>query len=172
LIEAESPVSGPITRRAVARGPTRRPAAQRGFTLEVAGGPALGCGEILGFREAVIAAGDPRAQAPLRLGVLATSIELDAWLDGWSEDDVQVRRAITVRRCLDNKAVTVIATLASHGYGVDPSIAVESVMAPRRSSPPRISRSGTYQKVDVAMALGPREAPREIDFTLDEPTFG
>lgn len=172
LIEAESPVSGPITRRAVARGPTRRPEAQRGFTIEIAGAPALVCGEILGFREAMIAAGDPRAQAPLRLGILATTIELDAWLDGWSEDDVQVRRAITVRRCLDNKAVTVIATLASHGYGVDPSLAVESVMSPRRASPLKISRSGTYTKVDVVTALGPREAEREVDFKLDESTFG
>lgn len=165
-------MSGPITRRGVARGPTRRPAAQRGFTIEVAGAPAFSCGEILGFREAMIAAGDPRAQAPLRLGIIATTIELDAWLDGWSEDDVQVRRAVTVRRCLDNKAVTVIATLASHGYGVAPSLTVESVMTPRRSSPPRISRSGTYTKVDVATALGPREPVHEIDFKLEEPTFG
>ncbi|MEP7125100.1 MAG: hypothetical protein ABJE95_29490 [Byssovorax sp.] len=161
-------MSGPVTRRGAARGPTRRPAALRGFTIEVAGGPPLECGEILGFRESVIASGDPRAQAPLRLGILATSVELDAWLDAWSEDDVQVRRAVTIRRRLDDKAVTVIATLASHGHGVDPSIAVESVMKPHRSSPPKISRSGTYLKVDVATALGPREA----DVTLEEPTFG
>ena len=168
-------MSGPITRRAVARGPTRRPEALRGFTIEIAGvvgAPALVCGEILGFREATIAVGDPRAQAPLRLGILATSIELDTWLDAWSEDDVQVRRAVTVRRRLDGKAVTVIVTLASHGYGVDPSLAVESVMSPRRASPPKITRSGTYEKVDVVSALGPHEAEREINVALDGPTFG
>jgi hypothetical protein len=172
LIEAESPVSGPITRRAVARGPTRRPEARRGFTIEVAGASPFSCGEILGFRESTLAAADPRVQAPLRLGFLAASIELDAWLDAWAEDDVQVRRTITVRRNLDDRAVTVIATLASHGYGVDPSIVVESVSSPRGAHPPKISRSGTYLKVDVAMALGAREAESENNVTAIEPTFG
>ena len=165
-------MSGPITRRPMARGPTRRPEPRRGFTIEVAGAAPLSCGEILGFRESMVAAGDPRAKEPLRLGFLATSIELDAWLDAWSEDDVQVRRTLTVRRNLDNRAFTVIATLASHGYGVDPSIVVESVMSPRGANPPKISRSGTYLKVDVATALGGREVEREIDLTAIEPTFG
>jgi hypothetical protein len=170
LIEAESPVSGPVTRRAVARGPTRRIEERRGFTIEVAGGSPFTCGEILGFRESLIAAGDPRAQVPLRLGLLATSPELDTWLDAWSEDDVQVRRTITVRRNLDDRAVTVIGTLASHGYGVDPSVVVESVSRPRGAKPPKISRSGTYLKIDVATALGAREA--ESDVTIEAPTFG
>ena len=165
-------MSGPITRRAIARGPTRRPEARRGFTIEVAGGVPLACGDILGFRESTLAAGDPRVQAPLRLGFLATSVELDEWLDAWSEDADQVRRTITIRRRLDEKAVTVIATLASHGYGVDPSIAVESVSIPRGSKPPKITRSGTYLKIDVASALGAREAESELDIWLDEPTFG
>ena len=163
-------MSGPITRRAIARGPTRRPEARRGFTIEVDGGVPLACGDILGFRESTLAVGDPRVQAPLRLGFLATSSELDEWLDAWSEDAEQVRRTITIRRRLDDKAVTVIATLASHGHGVDPSVSLESVSAARGSHPPKISRSGTYLKIDVATALGPREAAS--DFTLDEPTFG
>ena len=131
----------------------------------------LRCGDVLGFRESTLAAGDPRVQAPLRLGFLATSPELDEWLDVWSEDAEQVRRTITIRRRLDDKAVTVIATLASHGHGVDPSVAIESVTIPRGSRPPKISRSGTYLKIDVAAVLGPREAASEIDFTLDAPTF-
>ena len=155
----------------MARGPTRRPEARRGFTIEVAGVP-LACGNILGFRESMLAAGDPRLQVPLRLGFLAASIELDEWLDVWSEDAEQVRRTITVRRRLDDKAVTVIATLASHGHGVDPSIVVESVSIPRDRRPPKIMRSGTYLKFDVASALGPHDAESEIDFSLDDPTFG
>lgn len=164
-------MSGPITRRPTARGPTRRPEVRRGFTIEVAGAVPFTCGEILGFRESLLAAGDPRIQAPLRLGLLGTSIELDTWLDGWSEDDVQVRRSITVRRNLDDKAVTVIATLASHGYGVDPSVVVESVSIPRGKLR-KISRSGTYLKVDVATALGAHAAEGENKVTAIEPTFG
>lgn len=153
-------------RRAVARGPTRRPDERRGFIIEVAGVGSLFCGEILGFRESTLAAADSRAQAPLRLGFLAASVELDAWLDAWSEDATQVRRTITIRRRLDDKAVTVIATLASHGYGVDPSLSVESVVNPRRSSPPKITRSGTYSKIDVTSALGDRGSESEIEMDL------
>ena len=172
LLEAESPVSGLVPRRAQrtsARGPTRRPDAPRGFLLEVEGAT-LSCGEILGFRDALVAATDPRAQAPLRFAILATSIELDAWLDAWSEDATQVRRAITIRRRLDSKRVTVIATLASHGFGVDPSLSIESVVSPRGSKPPKITRSGTYLKVDVATTLSLREAEGEV--ANIEPTFG
>ena len=161
-------------RRATARGPTRRLEVRRGFTIEVAGLPGalpFTCGEILGFRESLLASGDPRVQAPLRLGLLGTSIELDTWLDAWSEDDVQVRRSITVRRNLDDKAVTVIATLASHGYGVDPSVVVESVSIPRGKLR-KISRSGTYLKVDVATALGDHVVGGENTITAIEPTFG
>jgi hypothetical protein len=169
LLEADSPVSGLVTRRVPARGSTRRPDAHRGFVLEVEGAT-LSCGEIHGFRDALVAATDPRAQAPLRFAILATSIELDAWLDAWSEDATQVRRAITIRRRLDNKKVTVIATLASHGFGVDPSLAIESVVSPRGSKPPKITRSGTYLKVDVAATLPFREGEGEV--ASIEPTFG
>lgn len=168
LIEADSPVSGLVPRRAPpARRPARRPDPQRGFLLEV-DGETLSCGEIHGFRDALVAAADPRAQAPLRFAILATSIELDAWLDAWSEDAKQVRRAITIRRRLDGKTVTVIATLASHGFGVDPSLAVESVVSPRGSKPPKITRSGTYLKVDAATT---QRAP-EGESEQPEPTFG
>ncbi len=156
----------------MAHAPARRPEARRGFTLEVEGSPPLSCGEILGFRESLVALIDPRAQAPLRLGILATSIELDAWLDGWAEDDTQVRRTVTLRRRLDGKAVTVIATLASHGFGVDPSLALESVTSPRGSKPPKITRSGTYLKVDVDAVLGPRERENENEPLVIEPSFG
>ena len=141
----------------------------RGFLLEV-NGATLACGEIHGFREALVAAADPRAQAPLRLAILATSIELDSWLDAWSEDATQVRRTITISRRLDSKRVTAIVTLASHGFGVDPSLAVESVVSPRGAKPPKITRSGTYLKVDVAETLGEREEEGEI--AKIEPTFG
>jgi hypothetical protein len=147
----------------------KRPDARRGFILEV-DGVTLSCGEIQGFRDSLVAATDPRAQAPLRLAILGATIELDAWLDTWSEDDTQVRRTITIRRRLDDKAITVIATLASHGFGVDPSLAVESVVTPRGSQPPKLHRSGTYLKVDVAATLGQREVEREIGEI--EPSFG
>jgi hypothetical protein len=174
LLEVDSPVSGPVTlvtRRTPARGPTRRPNVHRGFHLDV-DGATLSCGEIHGFRDALVAASDPRTQAPLRLAILATSVDLDAWLDAWSEDATQVRRTITIRRRLDDKRVTVIATLASHGFGVDPSIAIESVVSPRGAKPPKISRSGTYLKVDVAATLGGCEGVGESERAALEPTCG
>lgn len=169
LFETDSPASGPISRRGVSHAPARRPE-RRGFTIEVEGSPPLFCGELLGFRESLVCLVDPRAQVPLRIGILAASIELDTWLDAWAEDDTQVRRTITLRRRVDGKAVTVIVTLASHGFGVDPSLALESVTLPRGSRPPKITRSGTYLKVDVNEALGPREAESEI--VAIEPSFG
>ena len=172
LLETDSPASGPISRRAVTLAPARRPEARRGFTIEVEGSPPLFCGEILGFRESLVSLVDPRAQVPLRLGILATSIELDTWLDAWAEDDTQVRRTVTLRRRVDGKAVTVIVTLASHGYGVDPSLALESVTSPRGSRPPKITRSGTYLKVDVKEAFGPREIEIESEIVAIEPSFG
>lgn len=167
--EADSPASGPVSRRAAARVPLRRPEEKRGFTLEVAGSPPLACGEILGFREALLAAADPRAQAPLRVALLAVASALDTWLDTWAEDATQVRRAVTLRRRLDGKAVTLIATLSSHGFGVDPSLAVESVAIPRGASAPKITRSGTYLKVDVVDAIGPHEKETA---SVIEPSFG
>jgi hypothetical protein len=151
--------------------PARRPE-RRGFTIEVEGSPPLFCGELLGFRESLVALVDPRAQVPLRIGILAASIELDTWLDAWAEDDTQVRRSITLRRRVDGKAVTVIVTLASHGFGVDPSLSLESVMNPRGSRPPKITRSGTYLKADVNEALGPREIGIESEIVAIEPSFG
>lgn len=143
--------------------------------IEVEGSPPLPCGEILGFRESLVAVVDSRAQAPLRVGILAASLELDAWLDAWAEDDTQVRRTLTLRRRIDGRAVTVIATLASHGFGVDPSLALESVASPRGSAPPKVSRSGTYLKVDMREALGPREVESEAETKTEtadvEPSF-
>jgi hypothetical protein len=169
LFETDSPASGPISRREASHVPARRPE-RRGFTIEAEGSLPLFCGELLGFRESLVCLVDSRAQMPLRIGILAASIELDTWLDAWAEDDTQVRRTITLRRRVDGKAVTVIVTLASHGFGVDPSLALESVTLPRGSRPPKITRSGTYLKVDVNEALGPREAESEI--VAIEPSFG
>ena len=118
----------------------------------------LSCGEILGFRESLLAVGDARAQVPLRLAILATTVELDEWLDAWSEDTSQVRRSITLRRRLDDKTVTVIATLASHGFGVDP---------PRGAAPLKCHRSGVYRTIDLAGSLN------RDDLEADpEPTVG
>jgi hypothetical protein len=110
----------------------------------------LACREVRGFADALAAARDPRAPAPARLVLVAPACGTRAWLDGWSEDAEQVRRSLVIRRALDDVEIAVVATLASHGYGVPTSLAVESVRADGQTA---ISRSGVHLKVDVEAAL-------------------
>jgi hypothetical protein len=122
------------------------------FVIE-AGCPreALGCAEVRGFGEALSAAQNPRLPAPARLVLVAPGGGAGAWLDGWAEDVEQVRRALVIRRSLDDTEIAVVATLASHGHGVPTSLAVESVRAPGSEA---LSRSGVHRRVDVEALLG------------------
>ena len=101
----------------------------KGFVVEADDGRTLVCREVRGFREAMLAAHDPRAPMPSRLVLLLPDAEMGEWLACWSEDSERVRRTITVRRLFDGKQVTAVATLASYGYAVDTSLGVESIAA-------------------------------------------
>jgi hypothetical protein len=68
-----------------------------------------------------------------------------------------VRRTVTVSRRFDGKEVTAIATLCSYGYGVETSLAVESICA-SRSRGSVILRSGVHEKADVEAALARYDA--------------
>jgi hypothetical protein len=127
------------------------PARRKGFAIDAGGaaGP-LGCADVQGFREAVVAALNPDASAPSRLALVAPEAATVAWLEDWAEDVAQVRRTLDVSRRLDGEAITVVATLASHGHGVDTSLAVESVRAPGRDD---LFRSGVHARADVEAAL-------------------
>ncbi len=132
---------------------------KRGFVLALADGGAaapgpLGCAEVQGFDDARLAAGDPGALAPLRLCLVAPDEETIAWLERWAEDAEQVRRRIAVRRVEDGATVTVIATIASFGAGVAPSLAVESI----RSHWGGICRSGVHSRAEVEAALARYDA--------------
>ncbi len=137
---------------------------QRGFVLALAddmgddeipsGAAPLGCRDVHGFREAVLAALEPRAPAPARLALVAPDDATLAWLERWAEDAEHVRRRITVRRA-DGTAVTVIATIASFGAGVAPSLAVESVRAPWGGA---IHRSGVHSRAELEAALAHYDA--------------
>jgi hypothetical protein len=99
---------------------------QRGFVLVSATDEAaLRCRDVVGFRDAVIAAEDPRAPTPARLALVGPDEETCAWLDRWSEDVEQVRRRLTLRH--DGAEISLVATLASFGAGVATSLAVESI---------------------------------------------
>jgi len=132
----------------------------------------LGCGDVHGFREASVAAIDPRAAAPLRLTIVAPEPELSAWLAAWAEDAEQVRRSLTICRRFDARAVDTIATIRSFGYGVETSLTVESVTARRgeqggyASAPRAILRSGVHLKVDVDAVLAryDEEAQEALEF--------
>jgi hypothetical protein len=109
----------------------------------------IGCGDVIGFHEAVLAAQDPHAPTPLRLALVRPDQGAEAWLERWAEDDVQVRRRLTVRRA-DGVEVTLVATLASFGGGVSPSLAVESI---RLFATRAILRSGVHPRAEVEAAL-------------------
>jgi hypothetical protein len=123
--------------------------AQVGFFLD-AGAARLSCAEVGGFPEALTAAADPLAPAPSRLVIVEPAPATCAWIEHWAEDDEQVRREVLVRRARDGASVAVIATLASHGYGVPTALAVESVRARLDGD---ILRSGVHLRVDVEAVL-------------------
>jgi hypothetical protein len=82
--------------------------------------------------------------------IVAPEEDALAWAEQWSEDAEQVRRSLVIRRVSDGAQIAVIATLASYGFGVPTSLAVESLRARETSD---ILRSGVHLKVDVAAAL-------------------
>jgi len=136
--------------------------APSGFAIE-AGGERLACREVRSFAEAVVAARDALAPAPARLEIDGLDRAASAWVERWAEDAEQVRRSLSIRRGADGAEVTIIATLASHGYGVPTSLAVESVRA-RGSND--IVRSGVHLRVDVDAVLAAR---LEIDLAPRDP---
>jgi hypothetical protein len=121
-----------------------------GFWIEAGRDARVSCRDVRGFAEALVAAADPIALAPTRLVIVAPEDDALAWIEQWSEDAEQVRRSLVIRRASDGAQIAIIATLASHGFGVPTSLAVESVRAREGGD---ILRSGVHLKVDVAAAL-------------------
>jgi hypothetical protein len=119
-------------------------------------GRELGCDDLRGFGEAIVAARDAGAEPPPRIDVVGPTPETAAWLDAWAEDDINYRRTVTARRQIDGARFVVVATIAAHGYGVDTSLVVESV-SPRRT-PAALTRSGVHARVNVAMLLALHDA--------------
>jgi hypothetical protein len=124
-----------------------------GYRVEVEGLPPLRCGEIRGFFEAARALREPRAPEPSRLVLLAPEGEGWSGLDAWAEDAGQVRRRVTLHRCVDGREIVVIATLAAYGGGVETVLAVESIAGAPRAAVSPLTRSGVHRKVDVAALL-------------------
>ena len=56
---------------------------------------------------------------------------------------------MTIRRLLDDAEVTVVATLASYGFGVETALAVESI-APASDEAALLLRSGVHPKATRA----------------------
>jgi len=77
-----------------------------------------------------------------------------------------VRRTLVIRRAGDGAQVAIIATLASHGFGVPTSLAVESV---REREGGEILRSGVHLKVDVHAVLARYDADIGGDGTAISP---
>lgn len=136
--------------------PADHDAEAAGFFIEVARtGTRVSCRDVRGFGDALGAARDPIAPAPARLVIVAPEDDALAWIEQWSEDAEQVRRSLVIRRAADGAHVVVIATLASYGFGVPTSLAVESVRARENDD---ILRSGVHLKVDVEALLARYDA--------------
>lgn len=116
-----------------------------GFVLEAEGAVApMPCQLVGGFREAIAAAHDPRSPMPPRLVILRPDVATFDWLAAWSEDDVQVRRTLTIRRRADGATVVAVATIAAFGFGTPTMLIVESLTLPSQKR--RIVRSGVHPK--------------------------
>lgn len=130
-------------------------APRRGFMLDPGDGTGpYVCGDVRGFREALAAADDPRAPTPQRLVLMGPDRCMQDFLVRWSEDDTYVRRTITIARLFDDKQITAVATLSSFGYGVDPSLSVESVAPASDDDDALFCRSGVHPKAMVDAVLG------------------
>ncbi len=114
-----------------------------------AGIGAVGCRDVPGFREAALAAQDPRAPTPARIALVGPDDAAYAWLERWAEDVEQVRRSLTVRRA-DGAEITLVATIASFGEGIATSLAVESV-GPLGGG--AVLRSGVHSRAEVEAVL-------------------
>lgn len=135
-----------------------------GFWIEAGRGARVSCRDVRGFGEALVAAADPIAFAPTRLVLVAPEDDALAWIEHWAEDAEQVRRSLVIRRAADGAQIAIVATLASYGFGVPTSLAVESVRAREGGD---ILRSGVYLKVDVAAALARFAADHDDDTQND-----
>jgi hypothetical protein len=122
----------------------------RGFSIACEGAGDLVCAEVRGFRDALRAARDPRAPLPKRLVVVAPDDAASSWLETFAEDSSCVRRRIVVSRLFDGVEVQAVVTIAAHGFGIDTSLAVESLRAPETDD---IFRSGVHRKIDLEAAL-------------------
>lgn len=130
------------------------------FHIEVDDGSTLGCSEVHGFHEAASAARDAGALAPARLVLVGLDDDAQTWVDAWAEDSERVRRTITLRRLLDDRAVTVVVTLSSYGYGVETALALESITPGCADGIPMLLRSGVHPKAMVqALLLGHAPPP-------------
>ena len=127
----------------------------RGFALCCDDADALGCVAVRGFAEALRAAVDPRVPLPARLVVVEPDAETAAWLDAWAEDTGRVRRRVLVSRIFDRQEVWCVVTMAAHGFGVETSLAVESVRLEHAFA---LSRSGVHPKAEIAAALERHDA--------------
>jgi len=118
---------------------------QHGFFLEV--DPAslrLPCKLVRGFDEALDAARDPRIPMPSRLVIIHPDVLTSEWLASWSEDDVQVRRTLRIRRRSDEMVLIAVVTLAAFGHAIPTALTIESLTLPSQRR--RIVRSGVHPK--------------------------
>jgi hypothetical protein len=130
-------------------GARQRPARARGFSIGCDGAGELGCVDVRGFRDALRAARDPNVAAPQRFVVVGPDAPAVSWLDAWAEDVARVRRNIVVSRAFDGEEITAIVTIAAHGYGIETSLAIESLRGAQSDSSDDIFRSGVHLKVDI-----------------------
>jgi hypothetical protein len=131
-------------------------ARRRGFSIGCDGAGPLGCVDVRGFRDAIRAAADPHVAAPQRFVIIGPDARAASWLDAWAEDVARVRRNIVVSRRFDGEEVIAIVTIAAHGYGIQTSLAIESLRATRGGSSDDIFRSGVHLKADLEALLADR----------------
>ena len=141
----------------------------KGFVVETEDGRELVCREVRGFREAMLAAYDPRAPMPSRMALVLPDTEMGEWLGelvgGQRADPPHPGHPPALRWPAGNA----VATLASYGCGIDTSLGIESIAAEpagtgvsQRRARPRLHRAR-------GVAAAPVGLPRTARFAALRP---
>ena len=106
----------------------------------------------------------PSRETLWRIGIAAGAaiaailVVLDLGRYGLFDVDYVLRiLPILTRGLVATLGLVAVVTIATHGYGVETSLAVESVRVPASHGPRDLFRSGVHPKADIAAALAALE---------------
>lgn len=111
------------------------------------------CRDVRGFADAIEFLKDRSNPKPERLVLVIPTIPMEDYLTKWAEDESHVRRKLSVTRRATGQQIAVTATIATYGYGVDPSLQIERLAAAEAAVPAAVERAAELQASPVVPPL-------------------